>query len=114
MQITSYTQNTDNLKEELEEFSEKIEEGTRALKERELKKEARLEYLSSLYARNHTLKKCLRIFKNYQQHRLEKKAQKAKLLALYQKNLLKKSFFPWRTYLFTYTEFAIRTVMRIL
>lgn len=97
IQITSFTQNTDSLKDELEEFSLKLEEGTRALKHKELEKEARLEYLSSLYARNHTLKKCMRIFKNYQQHRLEKKAQKARLLSLYQRNLLKKSFFPWRT-----------------
>lgn len=97
-QITTYTQNTDNLREELEEFSQKLEEGTRKLKEKELQKENRLEHLSSLYARNLILKKCVRIFKNYQKHRQEKKALNMRLDGIYHKNLLKKSFFPWRAY----------------
>lgn len=46
------------------------------------------------------MKKCLKILKDYQTSRQKARELDAKMDRLYQKNLMKKTLFPWRTYLF--------------
>ena len=57
-----------------------------------------MEHLSKKYARNLLLKKSLKILKDYELERKMAKARDKRMDALYRKNLMKKSFFPWRTY----------------
>ena len=59
-----------------------------------------MEHFSKKYRDNVILKKTLRILKNYQIERQAAKIRDLKMDSVYRKNLLKKAFFPWRTYYF--------------
>lgn len=45
------------------------------------------------------MKKCFKIWKDYEQERKLEKAKDQRMDEIYKRNLMKKSFFPWRTYI---------------
>ena len=59
-----------------------------------------MEHLSKKYAQNILLKKSLKILKDYEMERKMAKARDKRMDAIYRRNLMKKSFFPWRTYFY--------------
>lgn len=69
------------------------------LKQKEARKEEMLEVASAKFVRLHNMRKSFKILKDYQEKRIRKELLKNRMRALYSKNLLKKSFFPWRTYI---------------
>ena len=56
-----------------------------------------MEHLSTKYARNLLIKKCMKVFKDNEAQMQAEKAQTHQMDMIYAKNLMKKSFFPWRT-----------------
>ena len=56
-----------------------------------------MDHLSSKYARNLLLKRCIKVFKDNEAEMKFQKARDHRMDMIYAKNLMKKSFFPWRT-----------------
>lgn len=50
------------------------------------------------------MKKCFKIWREYEIEKKRERALDAKMDKLYRNNLMKKSFFPWRTYSFHYLD----------
>lgn len=46
------------------------------------------------------MKKCFKIWKDYQRQKKFEKLQDQRMDMIYRRNLMKKSFFPWRTYFY--------------
>ena len=63
-----------------------------------------MDKLSLKYCQNMLKKKAFKILNDYKQERLIAKARDRQMDLIYQKNLLKKSFFPWRTYKLVYVD----------
>jgi hypothetical protein len=57
-----------------------------------------MEHFSEKLRRNLILKKCFKLLKDNEQERKLAKLKDAKMDAIYRRNLIKKGFFPWRTY----------------
>ena len=56
-----------------------------------------MEHFSEKMRRNLIMKKCFKIMKDYEQERKLAKAKDQRMDEIYRRNLMKKSFFPWRT-----------------
>ena len=56
------------------------------------------------------MKKCFKIWKDYEQQKKLEKAKDRRMDEIYKKNLMKKSFFPWRT--LTYKDGYANTVQK--
>lgn len=56
-----------------------------------------MEHFSEKMRRNMVMKKCFKIMRDYELERKAARALDQKMDQIYQRNLLKKSFFPWRT-----------------
>lgn len=68
-----------------------------ATKEEQNRKEKLMEDLSDKMRKNIIMKKCFKIWRDYEIERKRAKALDARMDELYRRNLMKKSFFPWRT-----------------
>ena len=69
-----------------------------------------MDFFSEKLRKNEIMKKC---FKALRENQLERKAAKAKdnrMDLIYKRNLLKKSFYPWRT--LTYKDGYAHTVQK--
>jgi hypothetical protein len=66
-------------------------------KEEQNRKETLMERFSEKLRRNILLKKCLRIWKSYGQEQRLEKTKELRMAEIYLRNLMKKSFYPWRT-----------------
>ena len=69
-----------------------------------------MDHFSEKLRRNLIMKKCFKIWKKYEQQKKLQKAQDLRMTKIYQRNLLKKSFFPWRT--LTYKDGYANTVQK--
>ena len=56
------------------------------------------------------MKKCFKAFRDYELERKAARARDKRMDLIYQRNLLKKSFFPWRT--LTYKDGYANSVQR--
>lgn len=56
------------------------------------------------------MKKCFKLWKEYEKETKEGKALDHKMDQIYRRNLMKKSFFPWRT--LTYKDGYANSVQR--
>ena len=103
-EIDSFKSDGNHINTELKSFRENLIQQTISLKEEQSRKEELMEHFSQRFRRNAILKKCLKILKDHERNRKRNKALERKMDLLYQRNLLKKSFFPWRTYLLILTQ----------
>ena len=69
-----------------------------------------MEHFSDKLRRNLIMKKCFKLWKDYEREQKLSKAQDLRMDQIYKKNLLKKSFFPWRT--LTYKDGYANSVQR--
>ncbi len=56
------------------------------------------------------MKKCFKIWKDYEKRKKMEKAEDRRMDNIYRQNLMKKSFFPWRT--LTYKDGYASTVQK--
>ena len=73
-----------------------------------------MEHFSEKFRRNLILKRCLKVMRDYEARKKKARALDRKMDQIYAKNLMKKSFFPWRTYIFLNSDSCIRMGMPIL
>ena len=67
------------------------------MKEEQNRKEQLMEFFSEKMRKNLIMKKCFKAMREYELERKAAKARDRRMDGIYQKNLMKKSFFPWRT-----------------
>ena len=80
----------------LRTFADELEDSTICLKQTQEKKDILLEHFSVKFSRNTTLKRYFRVLKaNAEQQRREKELNE-RMREVYERNLFKKAFFPWR------------------
>jgi hypothetical protein len=69
-----------------------------------------MEFFSEKFRRNQILKKSFKLLRENELNRKTARALDQRMDLLYRKNLLKKSFFPWRT--LTYKDGFSNTVQK--
>lgn len=66
-------------------------------KEEQSRKEVVMDHFSEKMRRNMILKKCFKIMRDNELERKLARAKDQRMDEIYRRNLMKKSFFPWRT-----------------
>ena len=61
-----------------------------------------MEHFSEKMRRNLILKKCFKVMRDNELERKLARAKDQRMDEIYRRNLMKKSFFPWRTYFYFY------------
>ncbi len=69
-----------------------------------------MEYFSKKLRKHEKMKKCIKIWKDYEKRKKMEKPEDRRMDNIYRQNLMKKSFFPWRT--LTYKDGYASTVQK--
>ena len=98
--------------DQLVQFRGELEEATIAMKKEQNRKEHLLDSFSKKYSEHIIFKKVWKVLEENRRERQEARELDRKMDLLYHKNLKKKAFFPWRTYLLSHPDSPTRKATR--